>query len=131
MDSQTDKAWNIEDYLAVTTNSSGAIIALSGSAGEVYVNAGKLIPDPAANAETGSVFVAGGSTLGGSGSISGSVTVSNSGHVAAGDSAGTLRVGSLSLNGSILDFEGSAATVDAIPVTSDPLTLSSYNTLNL
>ncbi|WP_462321637.1 IPTL-CTERM sorting domain-containing protein [Halochromatium sp.] len=74
------------------------------------------------------------STLGGSGQVDGDVSA-NDGRVAPGESAGTLRLGSLTLNnGSVLDFElgdpaGTAGTdSDLIDITGD-LTLD--GTLNV
>ena len=52
------------------------------------------------NSGTGAVTVANGATLGGSGSIAGAVSIANGGTIAAGNSPGTLTVGSLSLLGS-------------------------------
>ena len=59
---------------------------------------------------SGAVQVSGGGaltgTLGGTGTIGGAVTIDAGGHLAPGDSPGTLRVGSLVLTGgSILDYE--------------------------
>lgn len=55
---------------------------------------------------TGAVTVNSGGTLGGSGIITGAVTVNSGGKIAAGNSVGTLTVGSLFLgSGSLLDFE--------------------------
>ena len=76
-----------------------------------------------------------GAKLGGSGSIGGDVTIADGGILAPGSSAGTLTLGSLSLNGgSILDYElGQAGVVgggvnDLIVVTGD---LALDGTLNI
>src|SRR2546421_11664205 len=43
VDSQTDTAWNIENYLSVTTNSSGAVTGVSTSEGTLLLNGGNII----------------------------------------------------------------------------------------
>lgn len=60
--------------------------------------------------------VAGGATLGGTGTLA-SLTVANNGIIAPGNSAGTLRVGSLALNAnSVLNFELGAPNVVGIGI---------------
>jgi len=55
---------------------------------------------------TGTVVVQSGAALGGTGTISGVVTIGNGGHIAPGASVGPLNVGFMTLAaGSILDFE--------------------------
>jgi len=92
------------------------------SLGPVTVSAGKLLFN--GTNSTGSVSVTGG-TLGGSGSVSGAVTVQNTARLAPGASIGTLGVGALTLNaGSILDFEVGAPSV------SDTVNVAGLLTLN-
>jgi fibronectin-binding autotransporter adhesin len=81
--------------------------------GGTNINAGTLRINGDQSAATGLVTVASGATLGGSGIIGGAVTVANGGHIAPGNSPGTLTMGSLTLNASsVLDFElGQANTV--------------------
>ncbi|HEV8606105.1 MAG TPA: PA14 domain-containing protein [Tepidisphaeraceae bacterium] len=102
---------------------------------EVHVNAGKLVINSIGTAGTGSVFVASAATLGGNGSITGAVSVDPGGHIAPGDSVGTLTVGGLALNASAFDVEGSAAGLDKIMVasdgTGDVFTLSGNSSVNL
>jgi Ca2+-binding RTX toxin-like protein len=136
VDSQTDKAWNIEDYLSITTNSLGAVTDVSGGAAEIHVNAGKLITDPATNAGSGALVLSGGMSLGGSGSITGNVQISGSNDLTLSKSgSGTLRVSNISLSGSTFDLEGNASGIDRILITSDGaadrFTLGGGNTINL
>jgi len=81
--------------------------------GATDITAGTLRINGNQSAATGLVTVASGATLGGSGIIGGAVTVANGGHIAPGNSPGTLTMGSLTLiAGSVLDFElGQASTV--------------------
>jgi autotransporter-associated beta strand protein len=81
--------------------------------GATNINAGTLRVNGDQSAATGLVTVASGATLGGSGIIGGAVTVASGGHIAPGNSPGTLTMGSLTLNAdSVLDFElGQANTV--------------------
>src|SRR5207248_8208849 len=73
-----------------------------GNDSEVHVNAGKLILNSTGLDGTGSVFVSGGATLGGGGSILGSVSVASGGHIAPGDGGvGTLTAGGMSLTSSL------------------------------
>jgi hypothetical protein len=78
---------------------------------------------------TNSVVVNSGAVLGGTGIISGAVTVSSGGHVAPGASVESLDVGSVTLAaGSILDFElGTIAGVDV----SDLLNVTTTNGLTI
>ena len=67
--------------------------------------------------DANAVNVASGARLGGNGTINALVTVANGGHIAPGNSPGTLTTGSLVLNsGSILDFELGAADVAGGPL---------------
>ena len=83
--------------------------------GAVTVKAGALLVN-ATNA-TNNVTVNGG-TFGGTGSVSGSVVVNSTGHIAPGASIESLDVGALTLNaGSVLDFElGAPGVSDLINV---------------
>ncbi|ARS26810.1 autotransporter-associated beta strand repeat-containing protein [Sphingomonas sp. KC8] len=92
------------------TKSGAGILTLSGNnsyAGATNVNAGTLRINGDQSAATGLVTVASGATLGGSGTIGGSVNVLNGGILAPGNSPGTLNInGGLSLaSGSVLNFE--------------------------
>ncbi|MBM0106344.1 autotransporter domain-containing protein [Steroidobacter sp. S1-65] len=74
--------------------------------GATNVDAGALLINGDQSAATGLVTVANGATLGGSGIIGGAVTVADGGHLAPGNSPGTLTMGALTLSsGSVLDFE--------------------------
>ena len=92
--------------------------------GDTTVSAGRLLVEGALG-DTATT-VAGGATLGGSGSIAGDVVIADGGILAPGSSAGTLTVGSLSLSsGSTLGYElGQSGVVgggvnDLIEVTGD------------
>jgi autotransporter-associated beta strand protein len=79
------------------------ILSGSNSLGPVVINAGSLLFNGANT--TGPVTVNGG-TLGGTGSVSGIVTVGPGGHLAPGASIESLAIGGLTLNpSSVLDFE--------------------------
>ncbi|HZF14706.1 MAG TPA: autotransporter-associated beta strand repeat-containing protein, partial [Steroidobacteraceae bacterium] len=89
------------------TQQGSGILALTGAStytGATTVSAGTLQVDGSlGNTAT---TVQSGATLSGIGSIAGPVTVLGGGHIAPGDSPGTLSVGTLTLNaGSILDYE--------------------------
>jgi len=93
----------------VLTKSGTGVLVLTGTnayTGVTTVNAGTLkINSASATGYSGGVTVAAG-TLGGSGTISGPVSVNSAGHLAPGNSIGTLNAGSLTLaSGSYLDFE--------------------------
>jgi fibronectin-binding autotransporter adhesin len=97
-----------------------------GSAATINVNSGKLVLNSAGSG-TGAVIVHNSGTLGGGGSIAGTATVQSGGHVAPGNSVGTITLGGLSLEGgSLLDVEGqtvaAVTSFDMINVT-DPNTL--------
>jgi autotransporter-associated beta strand protein len=100
------------------TKMGGATEILSGnnSLGPVTVSAGTLLFNGINT--TGNVLVTGG-TLGGTGSVSGLVTVNSGGHLAPGASIESFGVGALNLvSGSVLDFEiGSGGAVDLASVT--------------
>lgn len=99
---------------SVPTSGAGAIVKdgsgttiITGThtyTGATTVNAGLFQVDGVLG--NTAVSVASGATLGGVGSIGGPVTIQNGGHIAPGDSPGTMTVASLILNsGSILDFQ--------------------------
>jgi autotransporter-associated beta strand protein len=125
---------NITGSGTVTKNGgSTQVLAGTNTLGPVQLNAGTLLMNGAST--TGSVTVAGG-TLGGTGSISGAVTINNNAHLAPGASIESLDVGSLTLSaGSILDFElDTVAGVDQsdlVNVTSDGGLTINGGTLNL
>ena len=104
--------------LALTKSGSGTL-TLSGAntyTGATAVNAGRL--NVTGSLGNTAVTVANGATLGGSGTIAGAVSIQSGGTIAAGNSPGTLTVGSLSLvAGSVLDYElgnpGGVAGVDS------------------
>ncbi len=98
------------------TKSGAGILTLSGNnsyAGATNVNAGTLRINGNQSAATGLVTVASGATLGGDGTIGGSVNVLNGGILAPGNSPGTLNInGDLTLaGGSVLNFEFGEAGV--------------------
>jgi autotransporter-associated beta strand protein len=98
------------------------ILSGNNSLGAVSLSAGSLLFN--GTNTTGAVTVNGG-TLGGTGSVSGTVTVNSGGHVAPGASIGSLGLGSLTLNaGSALDIELGA------PGVGDLLTVSGLLALN-
>jgi autotransporter-associated beta strand protein len=88
--------------------------------GDTTISAGSLLVNGSIASSSG-VSVNDGATLGGSGDV-GNVTVADGGHLAPGNSPGTLHAASLALNdASILDFElGSlAGPNDLIDITGD------------
>ena len=96
--------------------SGAGILTLSGNnsyTGATNVNAGTLRINGDQSAATGLVTVASGATLGGAGTIGGSVNVLNGGILAPGNSPGTLDIdGDLALaGGSVLNFEFGEAGV--------------------
>ncbi|MBE1526356.1 fibronectin-binding autotransporter adhesin [Sphingopyxis sp. OAS728] len=98
------------------TKSGAGILTLSGNnsyADATNVNAGTLRINGNQSAATGLVTVASGATLGGDGTIGGSVNVLNGGILAPGNSPGTLNInGDLALaGGSVLNFEFGEAGV--------------------
>jgi hypothetical protein len=102
---------------------------------QVRVNGGKLIVNSIGGTGLGTVSVASGATLGGSGTITGAASILSGGHIAPGDGVGTLGLGGLSLTSSLLDIEGSAAGVDKIKInsdgTSDVFSLAGNNVITL
>jgi len=132
--SSTDRAFTLgvgtTSYIDVTANTltisgsaagtSGALtkvgagtLVLTGANGYIgltTVGSGILKVDNASGVGlTGNVTVDSSAYLGGSGTISGLVTLQSGGHIAPGNSIGTLNVGSLTLDsGSVLDFEFNA-----------------------
>jgi hypothetical protein len=90
VDTNIDTAWNVDNYLEVTTDSSGTITETSTNGSTVNVNAGKLnITSP--NAGTGAVAINSGGTIGGVGTLaltnigSGTLNISDLGAVGFGD----------------------------------------------
>lgn len=103
-------------------------------AGDTLVSGGTLLAN---GSLTSNVSVSNGATLGGSGSV-GDTTINFGGILAAGNSAGTLSTGDLSMNsGSTLDFEFGFADSDRIDVSGDlslggaTLSLTDLNTGSL
>ncbi len=91
-----------------------------GDGSNININAGKLVINSTAGPGGGGITVNSGGTLGGNGNILGTVTVNSGGHVAPGNSVGTISVGVFTLNsGSVLDVEGDAGGFDRINVTID------------
>jgi len=114
--------------LALTKGGAGTL-TLNGAnsyTGATIIGAGALNFN--STAATASVAVNSGSTLGGVGTIAGSVTVASTSHLAPGNGVGTLTMGSLSLaSGAIVDceFKTGPAANDLLSVTnSDGLTLN-------
>lgn len=113
--------------LALTKGGAGTL-TLNGSlgyTGATTVSSGTLAVNSPAS--TASVAVNSGSTLSGTGTINGTVTVASTSHLAPGNGVGTLTMGSLTLaSGSIVDCEfktGPAANDLAVVTTSDGLNL--------
>jgi fibronectin-binding autotransporter adhesin len=103
------------------TKSGTGLLVLTGNnsyAGATNVNAGTLRINGNQSAATGLVTVASGATLGGNGTIGGSVNVLNGGILMPGNSPGTLTInGDLSLaGGSVLNFEFGQADVAGGPL---------------
>jgi autotransporter-associated beta strand protein len=105
------------------TKQGAGTLALSGAntyTGATNVNAGTLLVNntTGSGTGTGAVNVGINGTLGGTGAISGAVTINSGGHYAPGASVGDQSVGSLTLSsGSILDFEFSGTANDRTFVT--------------
>lgn len=100
--------------------------------GGTRVEGGLLSVNNTAGSATGSgdVLIGNGGSLGGGGFVAGAVTVADGGHLAAGNSAGNLTLGSLLLNeGSVLDYELAAPTGTA-GVDSDLITVNGDLTLD-
>lgn len=103
------------------TKSGAGVLTLTGAnsyAGATAVNAGTLLVNGNQSAATGLLTVASGATLGGSGTIGGSVNVLSGGILAPGNSPGTLNIdGDLVLaGGSVLNFEFGQADVAGGPL---------------
>jgi autotransporter-associated beta strand protein len=114
------------------TKSGAATQTLSGnnSLGPVSITAGKLVFN--GTNTTGNVTVGTNGVLGGIGSVSGTVIVNSTGHIAPGASIESLGVGALTLNtGAVLDFElGAGGVMDLINVTG-LLNIAGSSTVNL
>ncbi len=100
------------------------------------VEAGTLLVNNTSGSGTGPgvVSVSSGATLGGSGSIDGFTGVQNGGHIAPGagpGKVGTLTVGGLTLDTSILDYEGDGSGVDRLNVGTGGFGLSGVSTINI
>jgi fibronectin-binding autotransporter adhesin len=95
------------------------VLTLGGN--QIYVqpttiNAGKLVVDGSLASST--VTVAGGTTLGGAGSVSGAVTVNHQGNIEAGiDRQGVLNVGSLTFGSTPTDTASITVSRNATPAT--------------
>jgi autotransporter-associated beta strand protein len=118
------------------TKTGSGIFTLARSAGNSYaggttINGGTLLVNNTTGSGTGtnSVVVNSGAVLGGTGIISGAVTVNSGGHIAPGASIESLDVGSMTFaSGSILDFElGTVAGTDI----SDLLNVTTTNGLTI
>ncbi len=114
--------------LALTKGGAGTL-SLNGAnnyTGATIIGAGTLMINSAA--ATASVEVNSGSTLGGIGTITGSVSVASTSRLSPGNGVGTLTMGSLTLaSGSIVDCEfktGPASNDLAVVTTTDGLTLN-------
>lgn len=111
--------------LGLTKGGSGSL-TLSGTntyTGGTVVNSGTLKINTASSTPT--VSVNSGATLGGSGSVSGDVMINNLGHLAPGNSVGTLTAGSLTVEtGAVLDYEFGTGNDLAVVSNSDGLTLN-------
>ncbi len=118
------------------TKTGSGVFTLSATGGNAYsgtttVSAGTLLVSNTTGSGTGSnsVGVNSGATLGGTGKITGVVTINSGGHLAPGTSIESLDVGSVTFAvGSILDFElGTIMGVD----TSDLLNVTNTNGLTV
>ncbi len=108
---------------------SGTVTLLGSNSyqGPTSVNFGKLVVNGALTASA--VTVGSGATLGGSGSNAGTVTVNSGGHLAPGNSIGTLTTGDLSLSG-VYDVElGTTGASHASPGQSDRVNVTGNLTL--
>lgn len=98
---------------ASLTKSGGGKLVMTGAntfAGNVLVNAGTLLVN-GSNSGAGSNSVAAGAILGGTGSITGPLSIASGGIIEPGASAGTLSVGALTVaSGSVLTYELASAT---------------------
>jgi autotransporter-associated beta strand protein len=123
------------------TKSGDGTLTLSGVntfTGATTVNGGRLLVNSPGSLHASSAVTVTGGTLGGTGTINGSVTVNSGGHLAPGASIGTLTVGSSSLlDGSLLDYEFGSAGTTSVPGNSDlaivtgALTLPTSGTVTL
>jgi autotransporter-associated beta strand protein len=91
-----------------------------GDGSNINVNGSKLVINSTAGPGQGGITVNTDGRLGGIGNIIGTVTLNSGGHVAPGNSVGTISVGGLTLNsGALLDVEGDGTGFDRINVTID------------
>ena len=111
-----------QKFVSLNKNLEGtlALTAANTYIGDTTVTAGTLLVNNTSGSGTGTgdVIVTDTATLGGTGSISGLVTVNSGGHIAPGASIESLDVGSLTLEvGSFLDFELGAPAHRGSPAT--------------
>ncbi|HSW18009.1 MAG TPA: autotransporter outer membrane beta-barrel domain-containing protein [Ramlibacter sp.] len=96
-------------YTGSTTVNGGTLLIegnQSMASGAIAVNAGGTLTSSASGLTASAIDVRSGGTLAGNGTMSGAVNIANGGRLAPGNSAGTLSVGTLTLNsGSQLDYE--------------------------
>ncbi|OQB85123.1 MAG: Autotransporter-associated beta strand repeat protein [Planctomycetes bacterium ADurb.Bin126] len=103
----------------------GGLLKLTGanaySNGTIVAEGALLLSNTSGSgAGSGTVLVNAGATLGGNGSFTGSVTVDPGGHIAPGESTGTLGTGDLMLlGGSLLDIEISPTACDMLDVSGE------------
>ena len=104
---------------SVVKNGAGTLVLTgsNGYGGTTNINAGTLLVNGDQSAATGFTTVFNGATLGGSGTVGGTVLVEDGGTLSPGNSPGVLTInGDLLLNGgSILDFEFGQADVPGGP----------------
>jgi autotransporter-associated beta strand protein len=122
------------EFSALSKNLEGtlALTAANTYGGDTTINGGTLLANNTSGSATGTgnVFVNNTGTLGGTGSVSGLVTVNAGGHVAPGESIESLDVGSLTVEiDSFLDFELGAPGSPG--VTSDLLNVLDFDGLTI
>ncbi|SFN24619.1 autotransporter outer membrane beta-barrel domain-containing protein [Variovorax sp. OV329] len=108
------------DYTGTTTVNAGTLRVegdQSAATGTTTVNSGGTLSSSGTGVVGGAVNVLGGGTLAGSGTVLGAVSIASGGHLAPGNSPGTLTLGSLALvPGSQMDFELGQAGVPGGPL---------------